>query len=175
MIAKHQKYTDAWTSSSGYSACREFLTNTVLKQANIHITQCMCLCLSSLSTQAYECDKDYSRPMSQLVAFEGWVDSLSMCQPILPHALFPEEDNYSPSPETKHDITKIVFQDPAFNALDKEFLSSRGYTVVDTPESDSYMSETTFLFSHEGVWEVSFSFFTLKLHFCIEYAQFQTK
>ena len=82
LIAKHQKYTDAWTSSSGYSACRELLANTVLKQANIEITQCMCLCLSSLSTEAHEFHKDYSRPMSQLVAFEGWVDLLSMCQPI---------------------------------------------------------------------------------------------
>ena len=82
LIAKHQKYTDAWRTSSAYSECRELLINTVLKQKNIRITQCMCLCLGSLSTQQTvgRGKKKYSHSMSQLVAFEGWVESLSMCQ-----------------------------------------------------------------------------------------------
>ena len=81
LIAKHQKYTDTWRSSSGYSACHELLTNTVLKQESIQITQCMCLCLGSLSGQVgMIClGENYSRSMSQLVAFEGWVELLSMC------------------------------------------------------------------------------------------------
>lgn len=82
LIAKHQKYTDAWRTSSAYSACRELLINTVLMRKNIRITQCMCLCLGSLSTQQTvgRGKKKYSHSMSQLVAFEGWVESLSMCQ-----------------------------------------------------------------------------------------------
>ena len=95
LIAKHRKYTDRWTGSSGYFACRELLTNTVLKQTNIQITQCMSLCLSSLSAER---DPDlggtkYSRPISQLVAFESWVDLLSMCQHLWSYSLFSEKDN----------------------------------------------------------------------------------
>lgn len=82
LIAKHQKYTDAWRSSSGFSACHELLTNTVLKQENIRVTQCMCLGLDTLSGRQMvpQGKKKYSRPMSQLVAFEGWVELLSMSQ-----------------------------------------------------------------------------------------------
>ena len=86
LVAKHQKYTDAWTASSGYSACREMLTNTVLKQANIQITQCICLCLYSLSADD-SAPKHYNRSMSQLVALESWVDVLSMCQYLQSHNL----------------------------------------------------------------------------------------
>ena len=83
LIVKHQEYTDEWRSSSEYSACHKLLTNTVLNQSNIQITQCMCLCLDTLSgksiTRRLGVETRYCCAVSQLVAFEGWVELLSMC------------------------------------------------------------------------------------------------
>lgn len=41
-------------------------------------------------------------------------------------------------------------QDPRFNDLDVEFLESRGFTVIDAPASDRYMSQFTFLYTPGG-------------------------
>ena len=51
------------------------------------------------------------------------------------------------NPELRYKIEHIYFQEPEFNTLDEEFLRSRGYEVLHTPESDDRMSETTFLFT----------------------------
>ena len=175
LIAEHQLYTDEWRSSSDYFACHELLTNTVLNQSNIQITQCMCLFLHTLSGQSMllreGAEKTYVRGMSQLVAFEGWVELLSMCHNLRSHLCISQEDSHSRSPETKHNITKIFFQDPLLNSHDKQFLSSRGYIVLDTPQSDLHMSETTFLFAHNGPWEVSSSLFASKVHFGMKLVQ----
>jgi hypothetical protein len=48
---------------------------------------------------------------------------------------------------SKHSIRHVYFQDPAFNSLDKEFLKSRGYTVLHTPEYEDFMTTETFLFT----------------------------
>lgn len=45
-------------------------------------------------------------------------------------------------------------QDPAFNALDVEFLSGRGSTILKAPQSERYMSSTTFLFLPYGIIDV---------------------
>lgn len=44
-------------------------------------------------------------------------------------------------------IEKIYFQDPAFNILDEELLMSKGYEILQTPQSDDCMNETAFLFT----------------------------
>lgn len=41
-------------------------------------------------------------------------------------------------------------QDPEFNNLDVEFLQLRGFTVIESPASDAYMSHDTFLFTPGG-------------------------
>lgn len=48
---------------------------------------------------------------------------------------------------TKHNIQEVVFQDPAFNAQDKSFLASLGYTVLDDPQAFAKIDDNTFLFA----------------------------
>lgn len=42
-------------------------------------------------------------------------------------------------------IRPIYFQDPVFTDVDRAFLQSRGYQVVDSPASDSLLTSTTFV------------------------------
>lgn len=51
------------------------------------------------------------------------------------------------SAETKFTIEHVYLQDPHFSALDEEFLRSKGYEILHTPESDHHISESTFLFT----------------------------
>ncbi|KAG7005888.1 zinc/cadmium resistance protein [Physcia stellaris] len=47
----------------------------------------------------------------------------------------------------KHTIRNIYFQEPTFNSLDKAFLKSRGFQIIDSPECIQHMTEQTFLFA----------------------------
>ena len=49
--------------------------------------------------------------------------------------------------ENKHTIQAIYFQEPEFNSLDKDFLKSRGYEVLDSPSALDFMTEETFLYT----------------------------
>lgn len=60
-------------------------------------------------------------------------------------------------PGTKHTISDIYFQDPAFNALDRAFLSSRGYMILHTPESETHVTENTLVFTPGTEWAVCLS------------------
>ena len=46
-----------------------------------------------------------------------------------------------------HSIEHVYFQEPRFNALDSEFLESRGYTIIHTPEFEDLITPETFLFA----------------------------
>ena len=80
LTANHQRYTDTWRASEGFSSSRTLLENTVLKQETVTITQVVCLCLGSLSSFHMYMDhlgnKTYDHAMSQLVALEGWIEIL---------------------------------------------------------------------------------------------------
>lgn len=47
----------------------------------------------------------------------------------------------------KHNIAEVYFQDPHFNEVETSFLSSLGYTVLQTPEIYDKMTPNTFLFA----------------------------
>ena len=49
--------------------------------------------------------------------------------------------------EMKHPVSEVYFQEPRFTALDREFLTSRGHTILTTPESNEFINEETFLFT----------------------------
>lgn len=49
--------------------------------------------------------------------------------------------------EEKHHIQNIYFQEPTFNSLDKAFLQSRSFKIIDSPECIQHMTEKTFLFT----------------------------
>lgn len=80
ITVKHQNYTEAWRSSATYKASYEAIERTVLTRNHLEVALCMCLGLGSFTGV---CHKDTGtrsrhRAFSQLVAFEGWVEQLSI-------------------------------------------------------------------------------------------------
>ena len=75
VTARYQELTDAWKQSEWYQTCYNAIEKTVFAQANLNITTCMCLGLGSftgITSKGNEYRRDKS--LSQLVAFECWVD-----------------------------------------------------------------------------------------------------
>ena len=54
-----------------------------------------------------------------------------------------------------HSIQEVYFQDPAFTKLEKKFLQSLGYTVLEDPAAFEEMSASTFLFAPFIGWDVA--------------------
>ncbi len=46
----------------------------------------------------------------------------------------------------KFDIGEVMIQDPAMDQLDEEFVREKGYTILQHPEAQNAIDETTFLF-----------------------------
>ena len=87
ITVKHQEYTNIWRGSEAYRASFNLIEQTVLKQKDLEICICMCLELGSFTGVHSKAFGDESRHgvLWQLVAFEGWVEQLSMrrCSPFL--------------------------------------------------------------------------------------------
>lgn len=67
--------------------------------------------------------------MTQFIAFEYWLSLL----------------------KTRAKISEVVFQDPAFNKVDRAFLASRGFhTVLSEGEAEETITAETFLFAPVG-------------------------
>ena len=62
--------------------------------------------------------------MSQLIAFETSIEMLKQ----------------------QHTISQVYFQGSSFNPVDRAFLESRGYTILESPASNTYLNEQTYLF-----------------------------
>lgn len=84
LLAKHERFTEAWKASEAYRELHEFFTDVLLKINTFQIKSCMCLCLGSI-TAGRPCLEDFDVPctnsLSQLVAFESWVELLSEYHP----------------------------------------------------------------------------------------------
>ena len=85
LLAEHERYTKAWKASDAYRELYEFFTDVLLNINTFQITSCMCLCLGSMTAQwpnvewLYRGGRDHPcvRSLSQLVAFESWIELLS--------------------------------------------------------------------------------------------------
>ena len=56
-----------------------------------------------------------------------------------------------------HSIQEVYFQDPAFTKVEKKFLQSLGYTVLEDPAAFNKMSASTFLFAPFVAYNVASS------------------
>ena len=105
-----------------------------MEQKSLQITSCLCLGLGSLSNR---CDThEYSaKIMNQLIAFETSIGILRQ----------------------QHTILHVYFQDPVFNAVDRTFLESRGYSILESPASNTVLNEETYLFMAYVPFDVALS------------------
>ena len=103
-------------------------------KSTFKITNCLALGLASVSGARLDLpagDHDtrikhlMKISMKQLVAFYAMVELLRQ----------------------HHDIQDVYCQDPSFNDLDKEFLASLNYKVIDSPASNNVISEESFFFA----------------------------
>ena len=60
-----------------------------------------------------------------------------------------------------HSIQEVYFQDPAFTKVEKKFLQSLGYTVLEDPAAFEKMSASTFLFAPFVAYDVASSAFAV--------------
>ena len=106
---------------------------TIQKQLAFSITNCICLGLGSMAaifrgsnpTNVNNGKYFDLTPRAQLVAFEFWIQMLK-----------------------KHNhINHVYFQEPQFNDVDKVFLSSLGYEIIDSPASKDLITAETFLYT----------------------------
>lgn len=86
LLAKHEKFTKVWKASETYRELHEFLTEVLCNIDKFQIKSCMCLCLGSLTAdwprvggwdREEEWGDSYTTSLSQLVAFESWIELLS--------------------------------------------------------------------------------------------------
>ncbi|KAL8965252.1 MAG: hypothetical protein Q9183_003950, partial [Haloplaca sp. 2 TL-2023] len=77
--------------------------------------------------------------------------SSSPSQALGPKPRFTEPPDIPPKEEGENTQgkppMKVYLQDPIFNALDRTFLSSLGYTVLPHPDAFNHITESTFLFA----------------------------
>ena len=105
-----------------------------IKPRGLKISTVICLGLGSLSGAVGRCCCTPTTPEAEvkanteaMVFLEEWVKQLRQ--------RFEIPDG------------EIYFQDPTFNFLDHEFITSRGYTVISSPTSSSILNSETFLFA----------------------------
>ena len=124
MVDLHVTLKEAWEASPQHLEFSAAITKAMHKP--LRITSCMCLGLGSLCGELgpLEPPNLAANPMKQLITFET---SISMLR-------------------QQHNISHVYFQDPVFNAVDRAFLESRGYTILESPASNTVLNEETYLF-----------------------------
>lgn len=136
-------YTTHWQASPCLSSLKRVFEQDILTAQRIILTKCVCLGLGSLTMGTP--DSSY-----QLAALITMLEILSMCSGT------PSTSTGTPcllwlalkqNLGMKFDIYEVIFQDPAFNAQDKTFLTNHGYTVLEDPEAISKIDDNTFLFA----------------------------
>ena len=137
----YEDYIQKWESSEACRISRTVFQDVLNKKTTTPIDICMCLGLGSFSGETFsgkseENENPWDVPMSQFVAFENWVAMINAHQGNKP---------------------RVFFQDPDFNALDREFLTGKGCIVIDTPNSNEVTTPETFLFTPGACYSVVYA------------------
>ncbi|KAL8820877.1 MAG: hypothetical protein Q9223_000997 [Gallowayella weberi] len=123
-----QKELEAGGSNSIAQRLR-YAFGVLLSKSNVdNISKCICTSLGSFTATKYvEKDKQPNRPLYQLFAFE-----------IMKMAL---EDHL------RKKIDLVRFQDPEMNNMDKLFLQTLGYEVIDHPRAWEEVARDVFVYT----------------------------
>uniref|UniRef100_A0A093UMW5 Macrolide export ATP-binding/permease protein MacB n=1 Tax=Talaromyces marneffei PM1 TaxID=1077442 RepID=A0A093UMW5_TALMA len=138
-------HLETWESSPTWHQLKDALSKDILPSQSAHaIENVVCIGLGSPSgfVQGGWVDRR-SVAMYQLAALTTMIDCIKQY-----HATSTQKDSTE---------MKIIAQDPVFNTLDIQILSSLGIAAVDSPEGFNAVSEKTFLAdvtvkSSDGVW-----------------------
>ena len=127
IAAKHTEYGRRWRESEAYKQSAGFIQSTLLPLENLYIDCCICLGLGSFTMDEplLHHGPDPRRALSQLVAFESWIELL----------------------KARFLIHRIIFQDPRFLHSDRQFLENQGYEVLEEPACEALVSSSTFLYA----------------------------
>lgn len=129
-------HLETWESSQTWQHLKNALQKDVLGQSQPAIENVVCIGLGSPSgfVQGGWVDRR-SVAMYQLAALTAIIDCV--------------KQHHATSTSTPQDLTemRIIAQDPVFNTLDIELLSSLGITAVDSPEGFNAVTDKTFLFA----------------------------
>lgn len=129
-------HLETWESSPTWQQLKNALQKDALSsQSQLAIENIVCIGLGSPSgfVQGGWVDRR-NVAMYQLAALTTIIDCIKHCRAT------------STTQQGSAEM-KIVAQDPVFNTLDIELLSSLGITVVDSPEGFNAVSDKTFLFA----------------------------
>lgn len=151
---QHQILNKYWMESPEFHSFKELFINVILKQERLMVSSGMCLGLGSLTADWHgkpHRSGTENRSLCQLIAFEACIELLRK------YLAFESSTCILMPPGTKYAIGDIYFQDPVLNELDRAFLSSRGYVILNTPESESHVTENTFVFTPGAEWVVCLS------------------
>ncbi|KAL8897637.1 MAG: hypothetical protein Q9207_007109 [Kuettlingeria erythrocarpa] len=114
--ANFHALTDSYQRSEDGGKLVRFIEQRVLGATGLVVGSCIVAGLGSFNSSP--------RARLQLVAFETMLEVLRW----------------------KFDIEEVMIQDPAMDQLDEEFVQERGYTILQHPEAQNAVDETTFLF-----------------------------
>lgn len=136
-------YTTRWQSSPCLSELKCVFEQGILTAERIILTKCVCLGLGSLTMGTPDSSYQLAAliTMLELLSMHLGASSTSIRTPAFPKLMLTQNIG------VKFDIQEVVFQDPAFNAQDKAFLTSHCYTVLQDPEAFSEIDDNTFLFA----------------------------
>ena len=111
-------------------ACHQALRNIFYVDYKTSITQCICLGLGPFAIGAADLEvgqqpKDFNAPLHQLAVLTVVLGIIG----------------------GRHSIQNVYCQDPVFTKVERAFLQSLGYTILEDPAACQKMSTGTFLFA----------------------------
>ena len=132
----HKQYktlAGRWEDSSCRKELVDWVESSLLTLNNLDINQCICTGIGSFTG-----DRDAMYPARTHCSYF----QLAVFDTVL--ALL----------QQKFPIQEIYFQEPQFNDLDKEFLQTKGYTIITDPEARNRMTTSTFHYAPRNEWYV---------------------
>ena len=135
---KMHMYMKTWKASECHGRINRILERIIMQEPTMSINQCIVLGIGSFTGGS-----SVEASMWELVALRSILKTLGKN---VPH----ERRNCMAKRtliEKQHAVEHIYLQDPCFNRLDIEILTSLGYVVLQTPEAFKKMTDTTFLYA----------------------------
>ena len=134
-----------WQESSCLQSLHRLFEQSILPRKDLTVNKIVCLGLGSLTAGGLTSCYEFAALLSILELLRELLFSSFRLFRKLHHInLF----RYAEQKKGKsHIIKAIIFQDPVFNTVDKIYLATHGFTIVDDPQAFSEIDNETFVFA----------------------------